>query len=181
MSEDLSDKLALLKAKNSTEMAKLEARSEQRKQEILLQNTLRANEAQNKGEMSLEAIRLLHQLDPEKRERDREDTLFYKNLDLQELIKAETMRQGHRLEEIHHTTFSSILEQAILMIVRHRLEDKERASKHLLEKDKKSHDTKEQMKLEKFRAVLAVEYGEAKADDMIKILAENREKWDKGG
>ena len=176
--EDLSQKLALLREQTRTRTALQEKRHEERKQEILLQNQLKSIGDTAKGESDIEVIKLQHELDVEVRERDRSDTLFYKDLDLQEFIKTQQVKQSHLLEEIHHTTVSTILEKAILMIIGAKLDHKKRESTHSIDKDQKTHETDQQMRLEKFRAELSVQYGEAKADDILSVLEKNIDEWE---
>lgn len=176
--DDLGQKLELLKEQTRTKSALLEKRHEERKQEILLQNQLKALGTTAQGETSIEVIKLQHDLDVDVRQRDRDDTLFYKDLDLQEFIKKQQLTQSHLLEEIQHTTVSTILEKAILMIVSARLDDSKRSDVHLIDKDKKTHDTTEQMRLEAFRSELAVKYGEDKAEEILSVLERNIDAWE---
>ncbi len=179
MSNDLSDKLALMKAQTRSRAELQEKRHDDRQRDIVLQNQLKGIERQAQGETNIEVIKLQHELDVEVRKRNRKDTLFYKDLDLQEFIKQQQVQQSHLLEEIHHTTFSTVLEKAILMIVSARLDDRKRLDTHLIDKDKKTHETTEQMRLEEFRAKLAIKFGEDKTEDILSILEKNIEEWSK--
>lgn len=174
-SDDLDNKLALLSAQTKGRTEALQQQHENRTQQILLQNQLRPTPADSDPEI----IKLRHELDIEIRKRDRDDTVFYKNIDLQDFIKRQQVSQSHLLEEIHHTTFSTILEKAILMIIGAKLERKGSQDKHEQKKDEKTHDTTEQMRLEKFRAELTLQFGEAKADDILSVLERNIDDWEK--
>jgi len=177
--DSLDQKLALLREQTKTRSILQERRHEERKQEILLQSILKNNNQSVQVEESIEVIKLKHNLDLEVRQRDRADSIFYKNLDIQEFIKTQQLNQNHLLEEIHHTTVSTILEKAILMILESRLDGTKRADIHEKDKDKKKQQTDEQIRLEQFRAELALKYGEEKAEDILNILKENVGEWEK--
>ncbi len=176
MSDDLEQKLAVIREQTRQRQALQEDRHAERKQEIMLQNSLR----QSANETSLEALQLKHELDPEIRERDKADAIFYKNIDLIEFIKAQQVKQNHLLEEIHHTTLSSILEKAILMILSARLDDQKRHSSHAQEKDKQTHQTNEQMRLEQFRADLNHRFGEQTTEEIMKMINQHQDEWEQG-
>ena len=173
-SDDLSQKLAILNEQTKSRLETQQQRHEDRKQELILQSQLK----QTPNDSDPEIIKLRHKLDIEIRQRNREDAVFYGNIDLQDFIKRQQLTQSHLLEEIHHTTFSTILEKAILMILSARIERSQSKDTHEYSKDKKTHDTTQQMRFEEFKAELAVKFGEAKAEDILSILERNIEDWE---
>lgn len=176
MRDDLEQKLAVIRAQTQQRQSLQEDRHHERKQEILLQNQLR----QSPHETNLEALQLKHALDPEVRARDKADAIFYKNIDLIEFIKTQQVKQTHLLEEIHHTTLSSILEKAILMILSARLDDQKRLSNHVQEKDKQTHQTNEQMRLEQFRADLNHRFGTQTTEEIMTMIEQHKDEWEAG-
>lgn len=175
-SDDLDNKLALLSAQTKGRTEALQQQHENRTQQILLQNQLK-NAVPTDSDP--EIIKLRHQLGIETRQLDREDAVFYGNMDLQDFIKRQQVTQSHLLEEIQHTTVSTILEKAILMILSSKLESKSGKEAHEQGKDKKTHDTTQQMRFEEFRAELTVKFGEAKAEEVLAILERNIGEWEK--
>ncbi len=173
--DDLNQKLATISAQTKGRLETQSQRHEDRKQEILLQNQLKSTPTDSDPEI----IKLRHELDIQIRQRNRDDAIFYGNIDLQDFIKRQQVSQSHLLEEIHHTTFSTILEKAILMIISARLERVGGQDKHEQKMTEKTHDTGEQMRLEKFRAELTLQFGEAKTDDILSILERNIDDWDR--
>ncbi len=170
MSEDLDKKLALLREQTRAKTQLQEQRHSERQEQLILQKELK-NEGQAQHlEDSIEVIKLKHQLDPEVRERDRDDKVFYENLDIQKFFKTEQLQQNHRLEEIHHTTIATIMEKAIIMLLGAKIEEKGRAGSHGQIKDKITHETDQQMRIEEFRAELAMKYGQEKADEMMNFI-----------
>lgn len=129
-------------------------------------------------EDALEVIRLRHDLDVEVRERDRDDAVFYGNLNLQSFINKEKLKQSHLLEEIHHTALAQVFEKAILMILETKLADRTRISSHYVEKDLISHKTDEEMRFEQFKTELSAQFGEMQAEEIMRVIRENRSRWD---
>ncbi len=174
MVDDLETKLAVIREQTRQKQTLQEERHNERKQEIQLHNESRHATLEN----SLEVIQLKHDLDPEVRERDRADSIFYKNIDLIEFIKTQQVRQNHLLEEIHHTTLSSILEKAILMILSSKLDNDKRQSSHEQDKDTLTHQTTQQIRLEQFKADLNRQYGEKTAADILGMVEQFQDEFE---
>lgn len=112
-----------------------------------------------------------HELDQELRDRDFSDEVRRANLRVQEhdLTRSIDRFNENRLRDSDHARNIHTLRETL----KHKLVD--RLAGHMIEKDRMTHATNEEMRLEVFRMELKHKYGDLSDEEIIDILSRNKD------
>lgn len=130
MTMDVDEQIRLLGEKTNAKREEQKLKIAARKEDMELLSNLRREEREESTALSTEVIKLKHRLEPELRDLDRKDRVFYANIDLQEYKERAITDKYIRSGDVQQVTRSTIIANSTDIYLKRLAEQKRLDQEH---------------------------------------------------
>ena len=130
MTMDVDEQIRLLGEKTNAKREEQKLKNAAKKGDMELLSQLRSKEKDEAAALSTEVIKLKHRLEPELRDLDRKDRVFYANIDLQEYKERAITDKYIRSGDVQQVTRSTIIANSTDIYLKRLAEQKRLDQEH---------------------------------------------------